>query len=292
MNLRDLEYVTAIADEGHFGRAAARCHVSQSTLSIQIRKLEENLGTQLFERSRKQVMPTAAGDRIIARARLMLREADEIRQIAKDASDPLAGEVALGAFPTLAPYLFPRCLHAMRKQLPKIRLQLVEEKTDRLLDLLDNGRIDCALIAAPVERRGLKSIDLFHEPFTIALSAQHPFAKKKVITDAELAKLPMLLLDEGHCLRAQALDICHAIGIGESSRFRGTSLETLRQMVELGDAVTLMPKLAVRKDTPAVRYIPLQNPAFGRTIALCWREASARGDLFMKLAEAIRKSVK
>ncbi|MBU6475990.1 MAG: LysR family transcriptional regulator [Alphaproteobacteria bacterium] len=290
MNLRDLEYLTVIAEENNFGRAAARCHVSQSTLSIQIKKLEETLGVQLFERNNRHVRLTAGGAEIAARARQMLQGAEDIRRIAKEQRDPLAGDVRLGAFPTLAPYLFPRCVGPVKQALPKIKLQLVEEKTALLVEMLEAGKLDCALIAAPVRQQGIVSISLFHEPFYVAMPAGHALAQKTSLTDAELAKLDLLLLDEGHCLRAQALEICQSIGTGESGRFRATSLETLRQMVAMGDAVTLMPKMAVRDDD-RVRYVPLQNPSFGREITLCHRAASARGRLFGMLGDAIRQSV-
>jgi LysR family hydrogen peroxide-inducible transcriptional activator len=288
MNLRDFEYVAAVADERNFGRAAARCHVSQSTLSIQIKKMEDYLGVQLFERTNRSVMPTAAGEAIISRARHILRQAEEIRQVARELRDPLAGEVTLGAFPTLAPYLFPLRLGAVRKALPKIRLRLVEEKTAVLLDMLEAGKLDCALIAAPVAQQGIESVPLFHEPFYVAVPARHALADKKSITDAELAQLDLLLLDEGHCLRAQALEICRSIGKGEAGRFRATSLETLRQMVALGDAVTLMPALAVRPGEGKVKYIPLKNASFGREIMLCFRSASARRPLFEALGKCLK----
>ncbi len=290
MNLRDLHYLCMLADEGHFGRAAEACNVSQSTLSIQLKKLEEFLGVQLIERGGKTVLPTAVGADIIQRARGILQEADAIRQLARDARDPLAGELTLGAFPTLAPYLFPLCLRLIRQTLPAISLRLVEEKTHALLNLLADGKLDCALIAAPVEAEGLVSRPLFHEPFLLAVPTAHPMAKKKTVSHAELATLELLLLDDGHCLRRQALDVCQAIGSGESRRFRATSLETLRQMVALGDAVTLIPALAAIPDEQ-LRYIPLQDKAIGRTITLSWRATSARTKLFEKLAEIVRSSV-
>lgn len=291
MNLRDMEYIIAIADEKNFGRAAERCHVSQSTLSIQIKKLEDYLGVQIFERSKKSVMLTAAGEKIHQRAKQMVRQAEEIRQIAREARDPLAGEVIFGAFPTLAPYLFPLCLGAIKKALPKVRLRLTEEKTDVLLERLSAGKIDCALIAAPVTAEHIKSIPLFYEPFYVAVPAVHPLAEKKHITDSELAGLDLLLLDEGHCLRSQALEICHSIGRGETGSFRATSLETLRQMVSLGQAVTLVPKFAIRPKDKDVHYIPLRNPSFGRAIMLCYRDTDARAALFAALAKSITQIV-
>lgn len=290
MNLRDLQYLSAIAEEKNFGRAALRCNVSQSTLSIQIKKLEDYLGVQIFERDNKHVMLTAAGQKIYARARSILQQSEEIRQIARDSLDPLAGEASLGAFPTLAPYLFPLCLEALKKNLPRIRLQLIEEKTDVLVDMLKRGKLDFALIAAPVAHQGITGIPLFDEPFYLAVPPKHPLASKKAITDGELARQDLLLLDEGHCLRAQALEICHSIGSGEARNFRATSLETLRQMVAMGGAVTLVPELAVRSGAEDVRYIPFKNPAFKRTILLCCRDTSGRTSLLEKLKDSIAKS--
>lgn len=290
MNLRDFQYVTVLAAERNFGRAAALCHVSQSTLSIQVRKLEEYLGVQLFERTNKHVMLTAVGEKIVARARQALQQAEDIKRIAKESRDPLAGDVSLGAFPTLAPYLLPLCVGALKKALPCLRLQLVEEKTARLLAMLAEGQLDCALIAAPVTQPEIQNIALFHEPFYVALPAQHSLAGRKSLSDGDLATLDLLLLDEGHCLRAQALEICQRIGKGEASRFRATSLETLRQMVAMGDAVTLMPQFAIQPADRKIRYVPLRNPAFGRTILLCYRATSARQPLFEALAAHIKKS--
>ncbi len=287
MNLRDLQYIVTVADTGNFGKAAEICNVSQSTLSIQIKKLEEYLGVQLFERSNKKVMLTAIGKDICERTRHILHQAEEIRQLAKSERDPFCGELTLGAFPTLAPYLFPLCSGSIKKNFPKLLMKLVEEKTASLLELLESGRLDCALIAGPVERQGIKSVELFHERFFLAVPKNNPLSKKKKITDEELAGIQLLLLDEGHCLRSQALEICHSIGSGESIKFRATSLETLRQMVAMGDAITLIPELAVRHDNPNICYIPLQNKSFGRKICLCWRETSAKEALFQKLAEVI-----
>lgn len=287
MNLRDFQYIIAVADECSFSNAARRCHVSQSTLSIQIRKLEDYLGVQLFERSNKQVMLTSPGRLICDHARKILQIAEEIREVARSGKDPFSGEVSIGAFPTLAPYLFPLCLGQIKHTFPKLKLQLVEEKTDILLERLYAGKLDCALIAEPVEGQGIKHFPLFYEPFMLALPTGHRLAHASQIDDAALATVSLLLLDEGHCLREQALEICHLIGNEESGKFRATSLETLRQMVAMGDAVTLIPRLAVRSDSREIMYKPLQNGSFGRNIALCWRETSAKSSLFEKLAECI-----
>ncbi|MBY0407861.1 MAG: LysR family transcriptional regulator [Rickettsiales bacterium] len=280
MNLRDLQYLTAVAEHLHFGKAAELCHVSQPTLSMQLKKLEEYLGVQLFERSNKHVMLTPIGHTIVSRAKTLLAEAAAIRQIAQNARDPLSGDVHFGIFPTLAPYFLPGFVPKVKAKLPHINLLLTEEKTPALLHMLEEGKLDCALLALPIRSESLKSVELFSEPFYLAVPASHVLAARKTIRASDLAKYELLLLEEGHCLRDQALEVCHAIGIGESNSFRATSLETLRQMVAAGSAITLMPKLAIREGDTLVRYIPFESPAPSRSIGLVWRATSARGPLF------------
>lgn len=288
--MRDLHYLITVADLGHFGRAAEARHVSQSTLSIQIKKLEDELGVQLLERTNKQVLPTQAGRAIIEAARRTLKEADHMRALAANARDPFTGELMLGAFPTLAPYLFPLAVPVMRHALPRLQLVLVEEKTQRLVEMLKDGQLDCALLALPIHEEGLEALALFEEPFTLAVPASHKLARKKLVKLDDLAKETMLLLDEGHCLRAQALDVCAEIGLGESRRYRATSLETLRSMVAADAGVTFMPWLARRADGQNIAYVPFANPAPARQIGLVWRSSSPRGELFAALAKKITAS--
>lgn len=293
MNLRDFEYIVRISELGSFAKAADACHVSQSTLSIQVKKLEEYLGVQLFERTNKHVMLTPEGAKICEAAKASLREASNIRQIAADAKDPAAGELYLGAFPTLAPYLFPRMVEKLKGTFPKLKLMLVEEKTDTLLEKLREGAIDCALIALPVEDDALEHIELFFEPFFLAVPEGHELAKKTSAKNAMLLHEEILLLDEGHCLRGQSLEFCTRIGIGESGRYRATSLETLRNMVAAGGGITIIPKLAIPKEgSIGIRYLKLESPEVGRKIALFYRKTSARGALFARIAEQIKASTK
>lgn len=289
MNLRDLQYLSAVAEHLHFGHAADACHVSQPTLSMQLKKLEEELGVQLFERTNKSVRLTAVGRDITQRAERILREADSIRIVASASTDPLAGEIRLGVFPTLAPYLLPSLMPLLGKHFPKLSTLLIEEKTPELVARLEGGEIDAALLAVPVESESFLHETLFDEPFLLALGKDHKLARKKRITLRELVGETMLLLEDGHCLREQALSVCHAIGAGEAKHFRATSLETLRHMVAGGDSVTLMPALAAQGDT-SLRYIPFAAPAPSRTIGLYWRKTSARSALFEKMAEAIRSA--
>jgi LysR family hydrogen peroxide-inducible transcriptional activator len=275
MNLRDLQYLVAVADEQHYGKAAEQCHVSQPTLSMQLKKVEEYLGVQLFERTNKQVMITPVGEKIAERARQVLRDTQEIRDIAKTAQNPYAGDFRLGAFPTLAPYFLPQVVPLIAKKLPKLKLLLVEEKTEQLLDKLKAGHLDAALIALPVEGEGFDSASLFDDPFLLAVPLNHPLAKRKRVDLDDIRREPLLLLEDGHCLRNQALEVCSLIGASEYQDFRASSLETLRQMVAAGVGITLIPKLAMRKNDGIV-YIPFTKPAVSRTIGLVWRKTSVR----------------
>ncbi len=287
MNLRDLHYLVAVAEHLHFGRAAEACHVSQPTLSMQLKKLEDELGVQLFERTNKQVMLTAIGRDITERARRTLAEAEQLRAVAASARDPQAGTLRMGLFPTLAPYLLPSLMPRLHAEFPRLNVLLVEEKTDELIRRLEAGTLDCALLAMPVPTDTLRVVSLFTEPFTLAVAANHPLAKRKSVSLANLHDVNMLLLEEGHCLRAQALEVCQMIGIGEANHFRATSLETLRHMVATSDAVTLMPQLAVQPEDKLIRYIPFKSPVPSRHIGLYWRATSARAPLFEAIGRLI-----
>jgi LysR family hydrogen peroxide-inducible transcriptional activator len=273
-----------VTDKLHFGKAALACHVSQPTLSMQLKKLEEEIGGQLFERTNKKIMPTALGFDIAQRARHILQEVEQIRRSAKNAGDPLTGDLRLGVFPTLAPYLLPSLMPKIKKHFPKLNLLLTEDKTANLLEQLDKGTLDCALLAMPIEDERLESAALFREDFFLAVPAAHPLAKQKSIAPKDLENLSLLLLDEGHCLRDQALQVCHAMGSGEAQNFRATSLETLRHMVAGSGAITLMPQLAITKDN-LIRYIPFKAPAPSRTIGLYWRKTSGRQKLYKLLGQ-------
>jgi len=286
-SIRDFQYIVAIAETGSFSKAAELCHVSQSTLSIQIKKYEEYLHIQLFERTNKSVMLTRIGRLIYEQAKKILLLSEEIKSIAKYESDPFSGTLTIGAFPTLSPYLFPLCAGEMKKKLPNIHFQLVEEKTNLLLEQLQQGKMDCIIVAEPIDKQGYKSVFLFDEPFYLAIHPSHALAEKTLITDSELAEHPLLLLDEGHCLREHALSVCSMIGGAESQQFRATSLETLRQMVAMNEAITLIPKLAIQKNDAAILYKPFKNTSFSRRIILLWRETSSRTACFMQLATII-----
>ena len=231
MNLRDLHYLVALSDQRHFGRAAEACFVSQPTLSTQIRKIEGELGVRLVERTPRRILMTEVGDEIVRRARDILNEVEQIRNLARNTHDPESGTVRLGIFPTLGPYLLPHVVPIVRQRFPKLELLLSEDKTDNLLQQLREGKLDAAILALPVHEDSLRCEFLFEEPFVLAVAAEHPLAARRHMAVADLKNHTLLLLEEGHCLRDHALEVCHMSGANERTGFRATSLETLRQMI-------------------------------------------------------------
>lgn len=290
MNIRDLTYFLAVAELEHFGHAAKQCFVSQPTLSGQIKKLEEELGVKLFERTNRRVLLTDPGEQIAASARKILHEIETIHDIAESCNDPLAGKFRLGAFPTLATYIFPELVSDLMQQAPSLRLILIEEKTAVLLEKLRHGEIDAALLALPIVDDFLVSEPLFDDEFYLAIPPSHDLASIDKVDLSMLRKYPLLLLEEGHCLRDHALDVCTMHGIGEDQDVRATGLETLRQMVKAGTGITLMPKTAVRSQDNGINYVPFSNPAPYRSIGLVWRKTSSRLALIKTIADLVRKN--
>lgn len=294
MNLRDLKYFVAVADLGHFGQAAERCFVSQPTLSMQIRKLEDELGVSLLERLPRKVKLTEAGELIYEKAREILRQSEAIKLTAEQFSKPGTGRLRLGAFPTLAPYLLPHIVPRIKRALPDVRLYLYEEKTQDLVDMLADGELDAALLADPVQEPSLKRMPLFREHFLLAVDQKHILADAKVIETASLATEPLLLLEDGHCLRDQALEVCALAGTHEQDEFRASSLETLRHMVASGMGSTLLPELTVQPpvyNPETLRFIPFASPQPKRDIALFWRNSSALSNLLEMVGGEIRQTV-
>ncbi|HTQ98594.1 MAG TPA: LysR substrate-binding domain-containing protein [Candidatus Acidoferrum sp.] len=287
MNLRDWEYFVAVAEHKHFGRAAEACHVSQPTLSAQLKKLEQYLGVNLVERDSKRVWLTPVGQEMAVRARRLLNEAEGLKQLARSQHNPLAGDIRLGAFPTLAPYLLPQVLPRVKKKLPELRVFLVEEKTQTLLQQLLQGELDAALLALPVPANQFDAIPLYKEEFLLAVPAGHALARRKHITLDELQGQQLMLLEEGHCLREQALSVCQLAGAGENSAFRASSLETLQQMVVGGLGVTLVPAMAAKTNVDGIRYIKFEQPPV-REIALVFRHSDWRLKLWQQLAQVLR----
>lgn len=295
MNLQDLRYLVAVADHRHFGRAAEACFVSQPTLSTQIKKLERELGVELIERNPRQIMLTSVGESIVERARVVLRETDNIREVARRATDPEAGSLRIGLFPTLAPYLLPHVVPVLHDRFPKLELLLVEEKSAVVHQRLRDGQLDVGLLALPVHDDHLQCEPLFTEEFVLAVPTGHPLSQVQgTVSTSVLAGDNVLLLEEGHCLRDQALSVCQLAGAEERSGFRATSLETLRQMVAAGVGVTLLPELAVEPPVPAspdITLVRFDEPVPRRQIAMFWRRTSAYAEFLPEVADAIREVV-
>jgi LysR family hydrogen peroxide-inducible transcriptional activator len=291
MTLQELRYLTALAEIGHFGEAAKACHVTQSTLSTQLKKLEEYLGVTLFDRSLKQVVPTPIGRQIFVSARLIVAEAEKIRALARYAQDPWVLTLTLGVIPTLGPYYLPHILPILQRVYPKLRLLLQEQTTSLLLEQVRDGRLDLALLALPVHDQGLESAPLFSEPFRAALPVGHALAVKTEISLPELVEARLLLLEEGHCLRDQALAVCR-LNRAYDEEVRATSLETLRQMVGMGIGVTLLPSLAAvppwRDACRAVEIRPVNAPEPSRTIGLVWRKRFSHANVVLSLVQTLR----
>lgn len=287
MNIRDIQYFLAVAELGHFGQAAQQCHVSQPTLSGQIKKLEEEWGVQLFERTNRRVMLTECGTLMVAPARRLMQEVQHMHEIAQHSRDPLSGNVRLAAFHTLAPYLFAALVPALRDTLPNIRLILSEAKTDALLAQLHQGEIDAALLALPVVDDFLMSQPLFDDPFMVAVPTGHSLAQHAEIQHAMLQPFALLLLEDGHCLRNQALEVCQLHNIAQAQDVTATSMETLRQMVKAGTGITLMPHIACQRAEEGICYIPFAPPAPKRTIGLVWRKTTPRHAIMAHISEIL-----
>jgi LysR family hydrogen peroxide-inducible transcriptional activator len=299
MTLTELRYIVAVARERHFGRAADACFVSQPTLSVAIRKLEEELKTQIFERTNTEVTMTSLGALIVDQAQRVLEEANSLKHLAKHGQDPLSGPLRLGAIYTIAPYLLPSLVRGARKQLPNIPLFLEENFTVRLLEMLRQGALDCVVIAEPFASNGLNQIDLYDEPFLVAVPKGHIWEDRKSIPHRELKEQNTLLLGSGHCFRDHVLGVCPELNrmgsgstVGEQSSFEGSSLETIRQMVASGIGISVLPRTSApdkRASDQLIRYIPFEDPIPTRRVCLVWRKNFPRSTAMTKLAEVIRQ---
>jgi LysR family hydrogen peroxide-inducible transcriptional activator len=279
MNLRDLKYFVALAEERHFGKAAERSYVSQPTLSAQIRKLESYLGVQLIERQPRQVTLTETGARILPIARRIIEDSEQIVSIARNEHDPLSGKLKVGLIPTIGPYLLPLVTRRLRRQLPALKLMLYEYRTQPLLDKLRAGDLDLAILALPVALDGLEARELYRENFHLAVPGDHPLGKKPAVKLDDLEGETLLLLEDGHCLRDQALEVCSRIDVKETEDYRATSLETLRQMVAAGLGITLLPELATRGPFGSGQGLTVKafsRPVPSRSVGAVWRKSSAR----------------
>jgi LysR family hydrogen peroxide-inducible transcriptional activator len=291
MTLTELRYVVAVARERHFGRAAEACFVSQPTLSVAVKKLEEELGVALFERGPGEVSVTPAGQKIVEQAQRVLEESARIREIAAAGRDPLAGPVRLGAIYTIGPYLLPKLIPILRRTAPAMSLHIQENFTHRLAESLKNGEVDVILIALPFEEPGIVTRAVYDEPFLVAVPKGHPWEGRKRITSEELSKESLLLLGEGHCFRDQVLEICHTRPKDRSVLARtveGGSLETIRQMVASGVGVTVLPSTSVTPGSASdlIRILPFARPPV-RRVALAWRRSFPRPEAIEVLRKAI-----
>lgn len=279
LNLKDLKYLVALADTGHFGKAAERTFVSQPTLSAQLKKLENFLGVKLVERQPKNVQLTEVGKEVVVRARRMLDEGEEIVALARNNTDPYAGKLKVALIPTIGPYLLPRVMPKLRKALPKLSLMLYEYRTESLLKRLRDGEIDLGVMALPAAQDGIEARPLYEEDFTVALPANHALGSQSTIKVQDLKGHTLLLLEDGHCLRDQALEVCSRVDVREAEDFRATSLETLRQMVIAGLGITLLPELSVHAPFGSQRGLAVRRfakPVPSRTVGAVWRKSSTR----------------
>ncbi|BET25351.1 LysR family hydrogen peroxide-inducible transcriptional activator [Limnobacter thiooxidans] len=296
MTLTELKYIVALAREKHFGRAADACFVSQPTLSVAIKKLEEELNVSLFERGSNEVSLTPVGERVVVQAQRVLEEASAIKAIAQQGMDPLAGPLRVGVIYTIGPYLLPGLVSSMIEKVPTMPLVLQENFTVRLLELLKQGEIDVAVLALPINESGFVIQPLYDEPFIVALPKSHRWAQETTIRSDDLRGENMLLLGAGHCFRDQVLGVCPELSrFSQSSEgiqrtFEGSSLETIRHMVASGVGITVLPSSSVPNPVPAeslLNYIPLADDDTRRTVALVWRKSFGRREALDALKECI-----
>jgi len=294
MTLTELRYIVAVARERHFGRAAEACFVSQPTLSVAIKKLEEELDVKIFERGASEISVTPLGEDIVRQAQSVIEQASAIKEIAKRGKDPLAGALRLGIIYTIGPYLLPELVKHVIERYPQMPLMLQENFTAKLLEMLRTGELDCAIMAEPFPDTGLAIAPLYDEPFVIATPSTHPFAQREKVSSQELKSETMLLLGTGHCFRDHVLEVCpefarfssDAEGIRKS--FEGSSLETIKHMVASGMGITVVPALSVPKEPQThLRFIPFEDPVPTRRVVLAWRRTFTRYEAIAALRNAI-----
>jgi LysR family transcriptional regulator, hydrogen peroxide-inducible genes activator len=292
-SLKQLRYLVALEQHRHFGKAAVSCFVSQSTLSAGLKELETALGAELVERNNRTVVFTALGLEVASRARRVLREAEELAELAARGREPLSGRLRLGVIPTIAPYLLPKTLPMLRKAYPKLQLYLTEDQTARLLALLEDGTLDLVLLALPYHADNVETLPLFKDGFQLVTRKDSPLAQKKAATTADLKDADLLLLAEGHCLREHALAACRLPQA--DSGFAGASLNTLVEMVAGGLGVTLLPDMAVPMHVPKQGELvarPFDRSGPGRQIGLAWRTTSSRAEEFQEFGAALTKAAR
>ena len=290
--LRQLRHLVALADHCHFGRAAAAVHVTQSTLSASLRELEETLGAALVDRTQRRVVVTPLGNDIVRRARRLLEDAEELARVASAAAEPLAGPLYLGAIPTVSPFLLPRVLPGLRQAYPKLKLYLVEDLTDRLVERLQTGTLDVVILALPCDYGAGEVFALGHDPFRLVLPADHPLARLASVPTESIRAEPLLLLADGHCLRQHALAACDLAAARTGEGFAATSLPTLVQMVDNGLGLTLVPEMALDAGIlTGTRLVarPVSGEAAHREIGLVWHKGTARAGEFQRLGQELKQ---
>lgn len=293
MNIRDLEYLVALSEHKHFRRAADSCNVSQPTLSGQIRKLEDELGIILLERTSRKVLFTQSGMLLVEQARTVLKEIKLLKEMASKQGKEMTGPLHIGLIPTVGPYLLPYLVPTLKESFPDLEIFLYEAQTQQLVEQLETGRLDCAILAAAPETEPFIEVPIFSEKMLLAVSEQHQWAKEKNIPMHKLTGEEMLMLDDGHCLRHQTMGYCFTAGAKENAHFQATSLETLRNMVAANAGITLMPELAVRNEgaRKGVKYIPCSSPEPTREITLIYRPGSPLRNRYERVAKAVSKAV-
>ncbi|MDP2573183.1 DNA-binding transcriptional regulator OxyR [Vibrio penaeicida] len=293
MNIRDFEYLVSLAEHKHFRKAAEACFVSQPTLSGQIRKLEDELGTALLERSSRRVLFTESGLQLVDQAKRILGEVKLFTDMATLQGKEMSGPLHIGFIPTVGPYLLPKIIPQLKEQFPDLELFLHEAQTHQLVRQLEEGRLDCLVLASVTETEPFKELDLYNEPMSVAVPCDHEWAERDEIDMLELNGKTVLALGDGHCLRDQALGFCFAAGARDDERFKATSLETLRNMVAAGGGITLLPALSVpaEKKRDGVCYVRASNPQPSRRIVLVYRPGSPLRNRFEQLAESISELV-
>lgn len=295
MTLTQLEYLVALDQHRHFGRASKACHVSQPTLSMQLQKLEADLGVVFFDRTFQPLLPTAQGEPLIAQARVILSEARKMAELSKQDQKELKGDLRVGVIPTVAPYLIPLFIEHMANTYPKLTLFIDELQTDQILSALEQERIDVGLLATPLNAAGLEEAHLFLEPFFLYAHASHPLAKKKTVSEDDLDGSDMWLLSEGHCLRSQVLRFCslrNSQSVLKNVRFEAGNIETLQRLVDSGSGYTLVPWLAAQKTQSKDSVLrPFKVPAPQRQISLVWRRTQLKRRAIEALAETIKASL-
>ncbi|MCC9620516.1 LysR substrate-binding domain-containing protein [Thalassospira sp. MA62] len=293
-SIKQLKYLVALSETGHFGRAAEACFITQPSLSAAISELEHLLGAQLVERNKRQVLMTPLGQDVVSQARKILHEVDELTTMAQAATDPLSGPIQIGVIPTIGPYLLPDVMGALKTGFPKLKPLLREDQTAKLIDLLMAGKLDMALIALPIDENWLEEFELFEDRFVFACTPDNPLTHKHHLEIADIKDEKLLLLEDGHCLRDQALEICQKAGWSKSADFQANSLSTLVQMVGAGIGATLLPEMSLEVEArrpDLLKIIPFKNPVPIRRIGMVWRRSSARKRDYRQLAAYLRDHV-